>query len=49
MNTQKALLRTSYAAFNARDIAVALRVLAPDVEWPDQLAGSDPPRSGCRG
>ena len=40
MNTQKALLRTSYAAFNARDIAVALRVLAPDVEWPDQLAGA---------
>ncbi|QQS71976.1 MAG: nuclear transport factor 2 family protein [Flavobacteriales bacterium] len=33
-------LRTSYAAFNARDVAVALRVLAPDVEWPDQLAGA---------
>lgn len=34
------LLRKSYAAFNARDIATALLALGPDVEWPDQLAGA---------
>ncbi|MBZ0205313.1 MAG: nuclear transport factor 2 family protein [Flavobacteriales bacterium] len=33
------LLRNSYAAFNARDIATALKALAPDVEWQDQLEG----------
>ncbi len=32
-------MRTSYAAFNARDIATALKVVGPDVEWPDQLRG----------
>ena len=39
MIKKEALLRTSYAAFNARDIAVTLRALGPDVEWPDQLEG----------
>lgn len=39
MKVQEALLRTSYAAFNARDIAVTLRALGPNVEWPDQLEG----------
>lgn len=39
MTEKEALLRTSYAAFNARNIAVTLRALAPDVEWPDQLEG----------
>lgn len=39
MTEKEALLRTSYAAFNARDIAVTLRALGPDVEWPDQLEG----------
>jgi len=33
------LLRNSYAAFNARDGAGALKALAPDVEWQDQLEG----------
>ncbi len=39
MIKKEALLRTSYAAFNARDITVTLRALAPDVEWADQLEG----------
>ena len=36
---QEALLRTVYAAFNARDAATALKALAPEVEWPDQFEG----------
>lgn len=39
MIEKEALLRSSYAAFNARDIAATLRALGPDVEWPDQLEG----------
>lgn len=39
MIQNEALLRTSYAAFNARDISTTLRAFGPDVEWPDQLEG----------
>lgn len=38
-SAHEALLRKSYAAFNARDVDTALQALAPDVEWPDQLDG----------
>jgi ketosteroid isomerase-like protein len=34
-----ALLRTAYAAFNARDIDAALAVMAPDVAWPKAFTG----------
>lgn len=37
---QEALLRTVYAAFNARDAETAMKALAPDVEWPDQFEGT---------
>ncbi|MEO0457822.1 MAG: nuclear transport factor 2 family protein [Cyanobacteria bacterium P01_A01_bin.114] len=33
------LLRTAYAAFNARDIDVALALMAPDVHWPRAFKG----------
>lgn len=33
------LLRNFYAAFNERDLTTLLNLLAPDVEWPDQLEG----------
>lgn len=36
---KEALLRATYAAYNARDISTALQALAPDVLWPDQLEG----------
>ena len=32
-------LRTTYAAFNARDIDAALAHMAPDVEWPRAFKG----------
>ena len=32
-------LRTTYAAFNARDIDTALAHMAPDVEWPRAFKG----------
>ena len=32
-------LRTTYAAFNARDIDAALVHMAPDVEWPRAFKG----------
>jgi hypothetical protein len=32
---QEALLRQTYAAFNARDIDAVLAVLHPDVNWPN--------------
>src|SRR3954463_6169039 len=34
-----ALLRTAYAAFNARDIDAALAVMAHDVTWPRAFKG----------
>lgn len=34
-----ATLRAGYAAFNRRDVDGALAMLAPDVAWPDMLAG----------
>lgn len=33
------LLRTAYAAFNARDIDAALALLTPDVHWPRAFKG----------
>jgi hypothetical protein len=33
------LLRTAYAAFNARDIEAALVTMAPDVAWPKAPPG----------
>lgn len=40
MPNHESLLRSSYAAFNARDIEAALEALGPEVEWPDQLEGT---------
>jgi ketosteroid isomerase-like protein len=34
-----ALIRTTYAAFNARDIDRVLAILSPDVEWPNGWEG----------
>ncbi|WP_326534554.1 nuclear transport factor 2 family protein [Pseudorhodoferax sp.] len=33
------LLRAAYAAFNGRDIAAALALMAPDVAWPRAFKG----------
>ena len=33
------LLRTAYAAFNARDIDAALALMTPDVHWPRAFKG----------
>lgn len=33
------LLRSAYAAFNARDIAAALKLMTPDVSWPRAFKG----------
>ncbi len=33
------LLRAAYTAFNARDIAAALVLMAPDVAWPKAFKG----------
>jgi hypothetical protein len=33
------LLRTAYAAFNARDIDAALALMTPDVTWPKAFKG----------
>lgn len=39
MDNRESVLRRSYAAFNTRDMEMAVQGLAPDVEWSDQLAG----------
>lgn len=39
MHPYEALLRASYAAFNAQDLAGTLKALGPKVEWQDQLEG----------
>jgi ketosteroid isomerase-like protein len=39
VNSQKALLKTTYAAFNARDMQGALRGMHADVEWPNGMEG----------
>jgi len=36
---RQSLLESAYAAFNARDIDGALRVMTPDVEWPNGMEG----------
>lgn len=33
------LIEKTYAAFNARDIDAALRVMRPDVDWPNGMEG----------
>jgi ketosteroid isomerase-like protein len=33
------VLRTAYAAFNARDVDAALSVMHPDVVWPNGMEG----------
>jgi hypothetical protein len=38
------LLNRVYAAFNARDIEAVLRLLHPDVDWPDGMEGGAGPR-----
>jgi ketosteroid isomerase-like protein len=35
----EAVLRTAYAAFNARDLDAALAVMDPDVVWPNGMEG----------
>lgn len=35
----KELLRTAYAAFNARDLEGALATMQPDVVWPNGMEG----------
>ena len=37
--TETEMLRTAYAAFNARDIDAALALMTPDVEWPRAFKG----------
>jgi len=39
MPTDRDLLSGAYDAFNARDIAAALAVMHPDVDWPNGLEG----------
>jgi SnoaL-like domain len=39
LNTSQPLLESAYAAFNARDIDRALRIMTPDVEWPNGMEG----------
>jgi ketosteroid isomerase-like protein len=39
MSDEETLLRRSYAAFNARDLATVLATLAPDVAWPNVWEG----------
>jgi uncharacterized protein (TIGR02246 family) len=34
------LLRSAYAAFNARDIDAALSLMHPDVDWPNVMEGT---------
>jgi ketosteroid isomerase-like protein len=37
----EAMLRTVYAAFNARDVDAALAVMHPDVVWPNGMEGGN--------
>ena len=39
MPTDRDLLSGAYDAFNARDIAAALAVMHPDVDWPNGMEG----------
>ena len=39
LNTRQSLLESAYTAFNARDIDRALRIMTPDVEWPNGMEG----------
>ena len=39
MSSNEELLRTIYAAFNARDIDAVLATLHPDVDWPNGMEG----------
>jgi len=37
MPTDRDLLSSAYDAFNARDIAAALAIMHPDVDWPNGM------------
>jgi ketosteroid isomerase-like protein len=39
LSAKQSLLESAYAAFNARDIDGALRMMTPDVEWPNGMEG----------
>ena len=39
MGGDEELLRAAYRAFNARDIEAALRLMHPDVDWPNAWEG----------
>jgi hypothetical protein len=39
MPTDRDLLSGAYDAFNARDLAAALAVMHPDVDWPNGMEG----------
>lgn len=39
METSEQILRKAYRAFNARDIAQALTVMHPEVDWPNGMEG----------
>ena len=39
MRAERALLTKAYEAFNRRDLTALIRLLHPDVEWPDILEG----------
>ena len=49
MPTDRDLLSGAYDAFNARDLAAALAVMHPDVDWPNGWEGGRiPGRDGVR-
>ncbi len=39
MDISEQILRTAYRAFNSRDIAQALTVMHPEVDWPNGMEG----------
>jgi hypothetical protein len=39
LSAQHELIRSSYAAFNARDLDAVLEGLHPDVDWPNAIDG----------
>lgn len=39
MRSDEDVLRAAYAAFNARDLAAALELMHPEVDWPNAWEG----------
>jgi ketosteroid isomerase-like protein len=39
MQSNELLLRAAYAAFNARDVDAAVKLMHPDVDWPNAWEG----------